>query len=219
MADNVTLPGVGIIRTEDLGGAIEMPITKLHTGANGIDSGSVTPANPLPVQEQSTPITGAVMPAGGTGVIGWLAALEFLFTNKTIRVNSGYLAPGQTPKPLLTRIPASSLATTLSTFTQPYDTVAAGKIRFFTDFKITSNFSAVFEVQFQAGTPGTPASYVNFYSGFCKGDTAPMSDLGLETQPTVAGGNNIQAVITLVSGTFPAGAQIDIYVGAVEQNP
>ena len=57
MSNNVTLPNGQIVLTEDVGGGLELPATKLYTGSAGVSGGPVSAANPLPVQEQSTPIT------------------------------------------------------------------------------------------------------------------------------------------------------------------
>lgn len=52
MADNTTLnlgSGGDTLRTEDIGGGIKIPVSKIHVGADDVDGGSVTSANPFPV--------------------------------------------------------------------------------------------------------------------------------------------------------------------------
>jgi hypothetical protein len=55
MADNTQLPVAAtsgdIIRDEDIGGGVKMPVSKIHTGADGVDGGSVTPLNRFPVED------------------------------------------------------------------------------------------------------------------------------------------------------------------------
>ena len=53
MADNIVLnPGSGgaVTRSEDVGGAVQIPVVKLHTGAAGVDGGPATASNPLSVR-------------------------------------------------------------------------------------------------------------------------------------------------------------------------
>ena len=48
MADNVTLPGAGIvILTEDVGQGRQLPVSKIWTGVSGSADGPVTEANPF----------------------------------------------------------------------------------------------------------------------------------------------------------------------------
>lgn len=57
MADGTTTnPGSGgdTIYTEDIGGGVKMPASKLHTGAHDVDGGAVTQANPLFVEPVMT---------------------------------------------------------------------------------------------------------------------------------------------------------------------
>lgn len=51
MADNTQLnPGSGgdLVKTEDIG-AYKLAVSKIYTGAHGVDGGAVTPSNPLPI--------------------------------------------------------------------------------------------------------------------------------------------------------------------------
>jgi hypothetical protein len=60
VADDVTLPGTGVvIVTEDIGGGVELPVSKIHTGAHGTDGGAVTAANPLYVSNVAVPQYGS----------------------------------------------------------------------------------------------------------------------------------------------------------------
>jgi hypothetical protein len=62
MADNTQLGvGVGgdIIRDEDLGAGVKMPVSKIYTGAAGVDGGPVTADNRLPVATASNVAPGS----------------------------------------------------------------------------------------------------------------------------------------------------------------
>lgn len=66
MADNTQLnQGVGgdLFRSEDIG-SYKIGVSKIYTGAFGIDDGPVTPDNPLPVL--SAPIRGSLTNRSGT---------------------------------------------------------------------------------------------------------------------------------------------------------
>lgn len=71
MADNTRInPGVGgdNIATEDMGG-YKVMVVKIRTGANDVDGGDITPANPLPAQlsQGSAPLSGAnPLPVSGS---------------------------------------------------------------------------------------------------------------------------------------------------------
>lgn len=65
MADNTTIntgTGGDVLRTDDVGG-IKIPVSKIHTGADGVDGGPITAANPLPVQITSGSQTGILIGA------------------------------------------------------------------------------------------------------------------------------------------------------------
>lgn len=52
MADNTTLnlgSGGDVIRTEDVGGGVKVPVSKIHIGASDVDGGPFTITNPFPV--------------------------------------------------------------------------------------------------------------------------------------------------------------------------
>lgn len=52
MSDNTTLnsgSGGDIMRTEDIGGGVKIPASKMYVGAHGTDGGPITPTNPAPV--------------------------------------------------------------------------------------------------------------------------------------------------------------------------
>ncbi len=61
MSDNTLLnPGAAgdTIRTEDVGSSVKVPVSKIHTGDDGVDGGSVTAVNPFFVSHVSGSITG-----------------------------------------------------------------------------------------------------------------------------------------------------------------
>lgn len=110
--------------------------------------------------------------------------------NPVERVNAGYVGPGQSAK---VYTGTQALSTTLAT-TIPLETVTPGKIFFITDISITSNSAQVFLAQITAG--GVP-----IYSGFCKGDTGPVSLPGIETQPQASAGQSVNLVLGVVGAT------------------
>ena len=60
MADNTTInagSGGDVLRTDDVGGGVKVPVSKIHTGADGVDGGPVTTSNPFPTQIQSGSVT------------------------------------------------------------------------------------------------------------------------------------------------------------------
>ncbi len=68
MADDVTLPGTGqAIATDDIGGR-QFQRIKVVTGADGVNEGDVSNANPLPVGGADADYwPGAVIEAGTLG--------------------------------------------------------------------------------------------------------------------------------------------------------
>lgn len=66
MADNTRInPGVGgdNIATEDIGGNYKIPVVKIRSGANDVDGGDITPANPFPAQlSQGSAVLSAANP-------------------------------------------------------------------------------------------------------------------------------------------------------------
>lgn len=62
MADNTVLnlgTGGDTIRTEDVGGGVKIPVSKIHVGASDVDGGPVTATNPLAVS--SVNVAGQVL--------------------------------------------------------------------------------------------------------------------------------------------------------------
>lgn len=60
MADNTTLnsgAGGDTLRTDDVGGGIKIPVSKIHNGADGVDGGPITTSNPFATQSQSGSLT------------------------------------------------------------------------------------------------------------------------------------------------------------------
>lgn len=71
MADNTTLnsgTGGDTLRTEDVGGGVKVPVSKIHTGAAGADGGPVTAANPFPTQSQSGSLVSLLLGGNATPV-------------------------------------------------------------------------------------------------------------------------------------------------------
>lgn len=87
---SITLnPGAGgdVVLAEDLGGGIKTTVSKLHTGANGIDGGPVTAANPLYVAQASQPLpTGASTEATLQAILAGLPPAPDAFSR--LRVSS-----------------------------------------------------------------------------------------------------------------------------------
>ncbi len=68
MADNTTLNSGSsgdILRTEDIGGGIKIPVSKIYLGLSGFDGGPVTATNPFPVSIQSGSLSALLV--GGQG--------------------------------------------------------------------------------------------------------------------------------------------------------
>ncbi len=100
----------------------------------------------------------------------------------TLRVNAGGAAAGQSLKTYVgTQSVAAGATITL-------ETVTPGKTFYITDIYVGSNTGTVFPVTIQAGA--TP-----IFQGFCKGDTGPISLMGIETQPTAPSGSVVQLVL------------------------
>ena len=66
MANNTTLntgTGGDTLRTDDVGGSVKIPVSKIHTGAAGVDGGAVTTSNPFPATLISGSQTGLLVGA------------------------------------------------------------------------------------------------------------------------------------------------------------
>lgn len=71
MADNTTLnsgAGGDTLRTDDVGGGVKIPVSKIHTGADGVDGGPVTTSNPFPAQTVSGSLTALLLGGNATPV-------------------------------------------------------------------------------------------------------------------------------------------------------
>lgn len=76
MADNITTnPGTGgaVLATDDIGG-VQFPRTKIVIGADGVNGGDVSGANPLPVTHGALLTTGSA--AGATPVVGLVGGVR-----------------------------------------------------------------------------------------------------------------------------------------------
>lgn len=109
----------------------------------------------------------------------------------TLRVNAGAGGPGQSLKSYVgTQSVATGATITL-------ETVTTGKSFFITDIYVGSNSATVFQVTINAGA--TP-----IFQGFCKGDTGPISLMGIETQPSAGSGVVVQLVFGVAVATTAA---------------
>lgn len=167
----------------------------------GSDALPVTAAQPLPVQDQSQPLTGQTL-ASGTGIVGWLSRLAQIFTTQSVRQNAGFTAPGQSIKNYTGSFPTSATVVT----TVPLETVTAGKTYVITDIYISANNATPFEIRIQANG-------VDIFRGWLKGDTAPISLAGLESQPNASAGQAVTILLPIVS-TAP---QVSFFIGGFEQ--
>lgn len=165
------------------------------------DAVPVSATNPLSVIEQSQPITGQTL-SNGTGIIGWLSNLFLTFNTKSIRTNAGFAAPGQTIKNYTGTITSSaSVATTVT-----LETVTTGKTYVITDIYISSNTATQFEARVQANG-------VDVFRGWCKGDTAPISLAGIESQPNASSGQAVTLLLPAIAGA----PIVSFFFGGLEQ--
>jgi hypothetical protein len=108
MADNTILnlgTGGDTLRTEDVGGGVKVPVSKIHTGASDVDGGPVTTANPFPVQvvsgSQTSLLQGGVLagpanPISTQTVSGSLVSL----LQGGLAVSAGNAVPVQVENPV-----------------------------------------------------------------------------------------------------------------------
>lgn len=71
MSDNTSLntgAGGDTLRTEDVGGGVKIPVSKIHNGAAGVDGGPITTANPFATQTQSGSLTALLIGGNATPV-------------------------------------------------------------------------------------------------------------------------------------------------------
>jgi len=109
----------------------------------------------------------------------------------TMRVNAGGAAAGQSLK---TYVGTQSVAAAI---TLTLETVTAGKTFYITDIYVGSNTATVFQVTVSAGPTA-------IFQGFCKGDTGPISLMGIETQPSASTGTVVTVAFTLAASTTAA---------------
>ena len=118
----------------------------------------------------------------------------------TIRVNAGGAAAGQTLKSYTgTQVLSTTLATTIT-----LETVTAGKTFYITDIMITSNTGSFFPVTINANATG-------IFNSFCKGDTGPISNVGIETQPSAGSGTVVNLVLGLAATATTAAYVVNGY--------
>ncbi len=106
----------------------------------------------------------------------------------TLRVNAGGAAVGQTLK---TYVGTLSVAAAV---TLTLETVTPGKTFYITDIYVGSNTATVFPVTVNAGATAV-------FQGFCKGDTGPISLMGIETQPSASSGTVVQLLLGAAAAT------------------
>jgi hypothetical protein len=122
------------------------------------------------------------------------------------RANSGYIAPGQSAVKFNLDAISLSTARTVPLFICP-----ANKNLTLTDIYISHDSTTATRVALLVGT--TASNAVAVFSGPAKGDTAPISQPGMETQL------NVPAGLTLfVSWGAISGANLYINIAAVLQN-
>ncbi len=122
-------------------------------------------------------------------------------TNGTFRFNAGYSAPGQSAKTFVGKVALSGAAITTVTL----ETVTALKLFVITDIFISADAGQVMDVRLQAAG-------VDIFRAPCKGDTAPVSLAGIETQPTATAGQLVTLVFPIT--TNPNGY---FYIAGFEQ--
>jgi len=109
----------------------------------------------------------------------------------TLRVNAGGAAAGQSLK---TYVGTQSVTAAI---TLTLETVTVGKTFYITDIYVGSNTATVFQVTVSAGPTA-------IFQGFCKGDTGPISLMGIETQPSASTGTVVTVAFGLAAATTAA---------------
>ncbi len=105
------------------------------------------------------------------------------------RVSAGGAAPGQSIKTFVGKVALSASAPT----TQPLYTVTAGKSLLITDVFISHDSATVLDTRLQANS-------VDLIRAPIKGDTAPLTLMGIESQPTAVSGAALQIVWPIAAG-------------------
>lgn len=119
---------------------------------------------------------------------GSFSATSWPQNGATTRGTAGFIAPLQTAKSWAGKISIATGATI------PLETVAPGKILLITDIYISSDSATQFESQIQsAGIP--------IFRAEVKGDTAPVQQPGIESQPFGTSGSLVQLVLAAVATT------------------
>lgn len=91
MADNVTAPATGeVFSTDDIGG-IQFPRSKITLGADGVDDGTVSSANPMPVTGPltNTQLRASAIPVLETATVIDGAAAQTAVVNNILPAASG----------------------------------------------------------------------------------------------------------------------------------
>jgi len=120
----------------------------------------------------------------------------------TSRQNAGFSAPGQSIKNYTGNVATSASVNTVVTL----ETVTTGKLYVITDIVVSANNTVVFLFRIQA-------SNVDIFTAFIKGDTAPLSIVGLESQPNASAGQTVTLLIPPITGA----PTLAFYIGGFEQ--
>lgn len=99
MADNTTLnvgTGGDTLRTDDIGGSVKVPVSKIMLGGDGLDLGFVSGNNPFPTLTMSGSVGGLLIggvaagfanPVPVSGAVGMLIGGQPINTNNTVPVS------------------------------------------------------------------------------------------------------------------------------------
>lgn len=118
-----------------------------------------------------------------------------------LRVNAGFVAPGQTVKNYTGKIATSATVATTVTL----ETVTAGKTYFMTDLFWGYDDNVAHDTRMQAAG-------VDIFRWAVKGDTAPLQASGMETQPNASAGQ----VVTILLPVCTGAPNFYFYVGGIE---
>lgn len=120
---------------------------------------------------------GIVRPVSGQGMEGVPRDLSVQ------RENAGYIAPGQSVRRYVGKVPLTAVAQTIPLMTPP-----AGKTYLITDLYLSTN--DVTPVEFSLVVNGVSVLFANV-----RGDTAPLTENSIETQIDVPQGQALSIVM------------------------
>lgn len=166
MPDNTRLhlgAGGDLIRTEDIGGAYKVAVSKIYLGAHGIDGGPVTDDNPMPVS-----VAGIVSVTGSVSLAETVAVLGNVNVDNTVDVQGAVNALPTTGVVFNGTVPLTIKRATISAASAGSNVVVAGVpgkvIRVLGYVAVASN---MVDVQFRSGgvTPLTGSMPIAANSG------------------------------------------------------